>query len=432
MQPPESPSPSKKLQFVGWPATRVMDVPAPEVQPTEGPVYAPTPQPARTPWERIKRVARHPATRLFLRMKSYVFTFVAVYVIYNAFTLLTESYTASLPFYKRQEEAVGDSTCVPLFTAATSLNASSSILYAYAQNTPLLRVCTDLTGPELDAALGANYRYDPLAAAAPGCAASPEGFAALAAACTYAKNVPSPPFAPNCSAAAAICAANATAGAPEASRCFYQYGIAVNPGSWGTPCAAQVFALLSGPQLTNPPPLCLKRFVWSLISVSSLKQTVTYVALAAMALRLLCEVAAAAFFCARGRRAPVKGDGFFQHLLWAFINGGLLGAPLEAYFWCATSAPPPAVHVSATVAFLVLLSDVASHVAIPAVAIYGCTARPGFALPIVQVAVQAVKAVVHCAEVTYAAHDDDVEPGKGVAEPLEEPPPNYPAYPRAP
>lgn len=390
------------------------------------PPTTPTPP---TPWERVRRFARHPTTRLFLRIKSYVFTFVAVYVIYRAFILLTESYTGTLPFYTQQFEAVSDSTCVPLFAAAATLNASSSVLYAYAQNTPLLRVCTDLTGPELDAALGANYRYDPLAAAAPGCAASPSGFAALAASCTYAKNVPSPPFAPNCSAAAAICIANATAGAPEASRCFFQYGVAVSPGRWGTSCAAQVFALLSGPQLPDPPPLCLKRFVWSLISVSSLKQTVTYVALAAMALRLLCEVAAAAFFCARGRRAPVKGDGFFQHLLWAFINGGLLGAPLEAYFWCATSAPPPAVHVSATVAFLVLLSDVASHVAIPAVAIYGCAARPGFALPIVQVAVQAVKAVVHCAEVSFAAHEEP-EPGKAAPEPLEEPP-SYPAYPAA-
>ena len=426
MQPPQPPSPSKKLQFVGWPATRVMDAPqlAELSAPPAAGAAAPPPP---TLVQRAHQIAEHPTTRLLLRIKSYVFTFVAVYFIYNAYSLLSESYTGALPFYTKQTDAASDSTCVPLFTAAAALDASSSILYAYAQNTPLLRVCTDLTGPELDSALGGSYRYDPLAAAAPGCASSTDGFTALAGSCTYAKGMTSPPFAANCSLAAAICLANAMAGAPEASRCYFQYGIAASPSKWGTRCAAQVFALLSGPQ-ANPPPLCLKRYVWSLISVSSVKQTVTYVALAAMALRLLCEVAAVAFFCARGRRAPVKGEGFFQHLLWAFINGGLLGAPLEAYFWCTTGAPPPAVHVSATVALLVFLSDVASHVAIPAVAIYGCVARAGFALPIVQVAVQSIKAVVHCVEVARSARD--AEPEKGAeSPPLVEPPPSYPARP---
>jgi len=392
--------PKGRLVFSGFPAVVtelhgpavLSSTPPPALPPQKPPgAAAPSPPPPAAAGlaSQLAAAFQHPLVQLGRRLSSYAFSFVAIYFIYKNALLLTEDYRGASPFFTSATAAEDASTCVPLFEkVAAALNSSSSVLWAYRQSTPLVRVCTDLGAHELDAALGYNYRYDPLALLS-ACNSSSAGFAGLAAACTFdGKGAPSPPYAANCSAVAAACAAGAPAGAPAASSCFFRYGAAA---AGSGPCSGQVYPLMAAAGAA--PPACNKRYVWSLLYVSSIKQGVTYLALAAMAVRLLCEVVATVQYCRRGSRAPAEEAPFCERFFWGFVVGGLLGAPLEAYNWSVNGEPFPLFHGGRTVATAVLFSDMCSHVAIPAVQVAGCYARAEFVLPFIQIIFQCVKAL---------------------------------------
>lgn len=377
------------------------------------------PPPPKSPSRLRARVTSILADRrvlAFKRFLSYIFTCVALYTIAKHVRLGLESYTAKLVFAPRRADAESMGTCVPLFDRASALPAGSSILYSYAQNTPLLRVCTNLTGAELDTAMGGSYRYDPLALVVPGCS-----YPAAAASCDSDASM-----APEGNCSTLLRYDPAAPGTSPRIHWTHAFTKSASPAS----CAPLVYKSTMVGSIT---PACALPFVHSLIQVDVTKMRVTYVALAAFALRLLFELAAVGAFCWRGRKAPAYGvgggtaAGWWALWCWAFLQGGILGAPFEAFAYCALGTGAPRMDVHPAVSLVVLLFDLLTHAAIPITAVAGCAVTEGMALNIAQLVAAFGLAALrfggsleawreHWVEARRAAVAGPPEGGKGGAE----------------
>ena len=272
--------------------------------------------------------------RLLVSCLFSLYSYSEIWKEFHSMTATTLDLTFSLP----------DDRCVPFFDKASKLAGPDHVLYYYISATAYVRLCTNATRATVDAALGAEYFVDSLAAAT-------NDQCSLADASSVQKAKAS------CeSSTAGVSCAGAFDTTPLPYGIMWNFGLTGVEG--GEADCATIIRQFPGV------PTCDQPFVWSYKKTNNDVKWLFILSFAFSIARILCEVIGIHNFRTK------KESGFYYQL----ADDGAFGPLYKLY--CVTTGrevpPEPRPYSWSDWAFIQFFEGLA-NIAMPIVAMYGCS-----------------------------------------------------------
>lgn len=276
------------------------------------------------------------------RLRPFKLTAFCVYGLYSYFQVFNQ-FSIHISGKLQLATSLPTDRCVPWLEKAFPLAPPGGALVGYEGGTSTVRLCTNLTSATIDEVLGAEFRYDPLSQSTDGvCKLTDPATVALAAAqCVGIDGT-------NC--AAALAESPAPFG-PVWNHAFS--GLQTT-----APCSVGIRRL--SPSFPN----CTQPMVWTYRKQNASVVWLFTAALVLSVMKAICE------FFGLYRYGEKREVDFF----YSVAQHGALGAVHEAYVVLVKKqAAPPQRPFSWQEWLFVQTTDLVSSVAMPVVALLGCT-----------------------------------------------------------